>query len=45
MPPTMMPAPIGYITMLNDPDGNTVEFSWDQGVYATLQERWAATAS
>lgn len=40
MPPTMMPAPIGYITMLKDPDGNTVEFSWDQGVYATLAERW-----
>jgi catechol 2,3-dioxygenase-like lactoylglutathione lyase family enzyme len=40
MPPTMMPAPIGYITMLKDPDGNTVEFSWDQGVFATLQERW-----
>lgn len=41
MPPTMMPPPIGYITMLNDPDGNTIEFSWDQGVYATLQEKWA----
>jgi catechol 2,3-dioxygenase-like lactoylglutathione lyase family enzyme len=40
MPPTMMPPPIGYITMLNDPDGNTVEFSWDQGVYATLAEKW-----
>lgn len=40
MPPTMMPPPIGYITMLKDPDGNTVEFSWDQGVFATLQERW-----
>ncbi|MGH1489571.1 MAG: VOC family protein [Acidimicrobiales bacterium] len=42
MPPTMMPAPIGYITMLRDPDGNMVEFSWDQGVYATLQEQWDA---
>jgi len=40
MPATMMPPPIGYICMLNDPDGNTVEFSWDQGVYATLQNRW-----
>jgi lactoylglutathione lyase len=40
MPPTMMPAPIGYITMLRDPDGNMVEFSWDQGVFATLQEKW-----
>ena len=41
MPPTMMPPPIGYICMLRDPDGNMVEFSWDQGVYATLQERWS----
>jgi len=40
MPPTMMPAPIGYICMLRDPDGNMVEFSWDQGVYATLADRW-----
>jgi lactoylglutathione lyase len=40
MPPTMMPQPIGYITMLRDPDGNTVEFSWDQGVFSTLHERW-----
>lgn len=45
MPPTMMPPPIGYITMLKDPDGNTVEFSWDQGVYATLHERWTAEAA
>ncbi|MEM9651498.1 MAG: VOC family protein [Actinomycetota bacterium] len=41
MEPTLMPAPIGYITMLADPDGNTVEFSWDQGVFAALQERWS----
>ncbi len=45
MPPTMMPPPIGYITMLKDPDGNTVEFSWDQGVFATLQEQWSAAAT
>ena len=44
MPPTMMPQPIGYITMLRDPDGNMVEFSWDQGVFSTLHERWAAEA-
>lgn len=43
MPATQMPAPIGYICMLRDPDGNTVEFSWDQGVYATAQEKWGAT--
>ncbi len=40
MPPTMMPQPIGFITMLRDPDGNMVEFSWDQGVFSTLQDRW-----
>ena len=40
MPSTMMPPPIGYICMLTDPDGNTVEYSWDQGVYVTAQERW-----
>ena len=40
MPATQMPAPIGYICMLRDPDGNTVEYSWDQGVYATAHEKW-----
>ncbi len=40
MPPTKLPAPIGYITTLQDPDGNMVEFSWDQGVYAALERRW-----
>lgn len=44
MPARMMPPPIGYICMLRDPDGNMVEFSWDQGVYATLQERWERTS-
>ena len=38
MPPTQMPPPIGYICMLRDPDGNMVEFSYDQGVFATAQE-------
>ncbi len=40
MEPTLMPAPIGYICMLADPDGNRVEFSWDQGVYTAARERW-----
>jgi catechol 2,3-dioxygenase-like lactoylglutathione lyase family enzyme len=40
MPATMMPAPIGYICMVRDPDGNMIEFSWDQGVYATLRDRF-----
>lgn len=38
-----MPAPIGYICMLRDPDGNMVEFSFDQGVYAAVHDRWGDT--
>ena len=38
MPPTQMPPPIGFICMLRDPDGNMVEFSYDQGVYAKARE-------
>ncbi len=34
MPPTDMPAPVGYICMISDPDGNMIELSYDQGVYA-----------
>jgi catechol 2,3-dioxygenase-like lactoylglutathione lyase family enzyme len=37
---TQMPDPIGYICMLNDPDGNLVEFSFDQGVYEKAKEVW-----
>jgi lactoylglutathione lyase len=40
LPPTDMPPPIGYICMLRDPDGNTVEFSHDQGVYTKAREVW-----
>lgn len=39
-PAQQMPAPIGYICMLADPDGNLVEFSFNQGVYATAREIW-----
>ena len=38
-PPTDMPFPIGYICMVSDPDGNMVEFSHDQGVFATMREK------
>lgn len=37
-PPTMMPQPIGYICFVEDPDGNTIEFSYDQGTYAMIRE-------
>ena len=40
MPARMMPDPIGYICMLEDPDGNLVEFSFDQGVYEKVREVW-----
>ena len=33
-------ATVGYICMLRDPDGNLVEFSWDQGVYAKARDIW-----
>ena len=39
-PAKLMPAPIGYICMLSDPDGNLVEFSYDQGVYEKAREVW-----
>lgn len=39
-PPTDMPAPIGYICALTDPDGNMIEFSHNQGVYAKAKEVW-----
>ncbi|HEX9259348.1 MAG TPA: VOC family protein [Acidimicrobiales bacterium] len=38
--PTDMPAPIGFICALTDPDGNVIEISHDQGVYAKVQEVW-----
>lgn len=41
-PPTQMPPPVGYVCALKDPDGNMVEFSYDQGVYAKAREVWGA---
>ena len=42
-PPQQMPDPIGYICALTDPDGNMIEFSYDQGVYEKAQEVWGAS--
>lgn len=39
-PAAQMPPPIGYICAVRDPDGNVVEFSFDQGVYAKAREVW-----
>ena len=38
--PKQMPKHIGYICFLKDPDGNTIEFSCDQGVYEKAREVW-----
>jgi catechol 2,3-dioxygenase-like lactoylglutathione lyase family enzyme len=38
--PQQMPKRIGYICFLRDPEGNTVEFSYDQGVYEKAKEEW-----
>ena len=43
MEATQMPMPIGYICMLRDPDGNMVEFSFDQGVYAKAKQVWGTS--
>jgi catechol 2,3-dioxygenase-like lactoylglutathione lyase family enzyme len=38
--PLQMPKQIGYICFLKDPDRNTVEFSFDQGVFDKAREVW-----
>ncbi len=40
--PMQMPKQIGYICFVKDPDGNTVEFSYDQGVFEKAREVWGA---
>lgn len=38
--PKQMHKQVGYICFLKDPDGNTIEFSFDQGVYEKAREVW-----
>ena len=40
--PVQMPKQIGYVCFVKYPDGNTVEFSYDQGVYEKAREVWGA---
>jgi lactoylglutathione lyase len=42
--PQQMPPPVGYVCMLRDPDGNMIELSFDQGVYATARALWGSAA-
>ncbi|MGH7016606.1 MAG: VOC family protein, partial [Caulobacteraceae bacterium] len=41
--PVQMPKQIGYVCFVKDPDGNTIEFSFDQGVYEKAREVWGET--
>ena len=36
--PQQLPPPVGYVCAATDPDGNVVEFSFDQGVAAKVRE-------
>jgi lactoylglutathione lyase len=38
--PQQMAEHVGYICACKDPDGNIVEFSWNQKVYSTIQKLW-----
>jgi lactoylglutathione lyase len=42
--PTDLPQPVGFICAITDPDGNVVEISHNQGVYAKVQEVWGGGA-
>ncbi len=52
MEPADIPYPVGYVCMITDPDGNTLEFSHGQQVYTQIrhtkarptQERWGTPA-
>jgi len=44
MAPTQLPEPVGYVCMVTDPDGNLVEFSHDQGVFAKARQLWGEAA-
>ncbi|MDQ3177217.1 MAG: VOC family protein [Actinomycetota bacterium] len=45
MAPQQLPDPVGYVCMARDPDGNLVEFSFDQGVYETARRIWGDAAT
>ena len=42
--PLQMPKQIGYVCFIKDPDGNTVEYSYDQGVYEKARSAWGKEA-
>jgi catechol 2,3-dioxygenase-like lactoylglutathione lyase family enzyme len=38
--PARLTKDIGYVCFIKDPDGNTIEYSYDQGVYEKAREVW-----
>ncbi len=40
MEPRQMPSPVGYVCMVSDPDGNRIEYSWNQQVFDKVRELW-----
>ncbi len=40
MEPVELPAPVGYICMITDPDGNRIEMSHGQQVFEKVNELW-----
>lgn len=40
--PRDMPPPVGYICALKDPDGNVVEISHNQQVFASVRRLWGS---
>jgi catechol 2,3-dioxygenase-like lactoylglutathione lyase family enzyme len=43
--PRQLAEHIGYVCAARDPDGNVIEFSWNQKVYARVQELWGTSPS
>jgi catechol 2,3-dioxygenase-like lactoylglutathione lyase family enzyme len=41
--PAQLAPHVGYVCAAVDPDGNVVEFSWNQKVYATIRQLWGET--
>jgi hypothetical protein len=40
MAPRELAPHIGYVCFVEDPDGNIVEFSYNQHVFSTIAELW-----
>jgi catechol 2,3-dioxygenase-like lactoylglutathione lyase family enzyme len=40
--PRQLPPPVGYVCALTDPDGNVVEISHDQRVFAEVRALWGS---